>query len=316
MCLMQGSLYMQISNAMKRFIIKIALFFALIVMADFLCGFALRYFAQHAKGGFSQRDAYICDKLETDFLLMGSSRCVRHYNSQIITDSLGLTCYNSGQMGNGIILNYGRLRMIDERKKPKVVIYDITPDFDIFVGDDNHRYLTWLKQHYERNGIADIFEIIDPTEKYKMISQLYRYNSRIIELMSDYLHPISDTRADGFSPLKGELDRTKIKTGSKRVKKLDVDKVKLDYINKLIEELDGVKLYFVVSPRWYGMDSVQIQPIIDICQKRNIPFIDFANNPKYVHQDIYFKDGNHMNERGANEFTRDLIGCLKNEMIQ
>lgn len=316
MCLMQGSLYMQISNAMKRFIIKIALFFALIVMADFLCGFALRYFAQHAKGGFSQRDAYICDKLETDFLLMGSSRCVRHYNSQIITDSLGLTCYNSGQMGNGIILNYGRLRMIDERKKPKVVIYDIAPDFDIFVGDDNHRYLTWLKQHYERNGIADIFEIIDPTEKYKMISQLYRYNSRIIELMSDYLHPISDTRANGFSPLKGELDRTKIKTSSKRVKKLDVDKVKLDYINKLIDELDGVKLYFVVSPRWYGMDSVQIQPIIDICQKRNIPFIDFANNPKYVHQDIYFKDGNHMNERGANEFTRDLIGCLKNEMLQ
>ena len=206
--------------------------------------------------------------------------------------------------------------MIDERKKPKVVIYDIAPDFDIFVGDDNHRYLTWLKQHYERNGIADIFEIIDPTEKYKMINQLYRYNSRIIELMSDYLHPISDTRANGFSPLKGELDRTKIKTSSKRVKKLDVDKVKLDYINKLIDELDGVKLYFVVSPRWYGMDSVQIQPIIDICQKRNIPFIDFANNPKYVHQDIYFKDGNHMNERGANEFTRDLIGCLKNEMLQ
>lgn len=307
---------MQISKDMKQFIIKIALFFTLIVVADILVGFALGYFAQHAKGGFSQRDTYICDKLETDFLLMGSSRCVRHYNPQIITDSLGLSCYNSGQMGNGIILNYGRLRMIDERKKPKVVIYDIAPDFDLFIGDDNHRYLSWLKQHYERNGIADIFECVDPTEKYKMMSQLYRYNSRIIELMSDYLHPISDATADGFSPLKGELDRTKIKTSSKRVKKLDVDKVKLDYINKLIDELDGVKLYFVVSPRWYGMDSVQIQPIIDICQKRNIPFIDFANNPKYVHQDIYFKDGNHMNERGANEFTRDLIGCLKNEMLQ
>lgn len=308
---MQGSLFMQISKAMKRFILNIALFFALIVVADVLCGFALGYVAQHAKGGFSQRDAFICDKLETDFLLMGSSRCVRHYNPQIISDSLGLTCYNSGQMGNGIILNYGRLRMIDERKKPQVVIYDVAPDFDIFVGDDNHRYLTWLKQHYERNGIADIFESVDPTEKYKMISQMYRYNSRIVELMTDYLHPISDAWADGFSPHKGELDRTKIKTDGKKVKTLDVDKVKLDYVNKLIDELDGVKLYFVVSPRWYGMDSVQFQPIIDICQERDIPFIDFSNNPKYVHQDIFFKDGNHMNERGADEFTRDLIGCLK-----
>lgn len=299
---------------MKRFILKIALFFALIVVADYLCGIVLSYVAQHAKGGFSQRDAYICDKLETDFLLMGSSRCVRHYNPQIITDSLGLTCYNSGQMGNGIILNYGRLRMINERKKPKVVIYDVAPDFDIFVGDDNHRYLTWLKQHYERNGIADIFESVDPTEKYKMMSQLYRYNSRFIELMSDYLHPISDARADGFSPYKGEMDRTKIKTDVKKVKTPDVDKLKLDYVNKLIDELEDVKLFFVVSPRWYGMDSVQIQPIIDICQERHIFFIDFANNPKYVHQDIYFKDGNHMNERGADEFTRDLIGCIKDKL--
>lgn len=308
---------------MKRFLVKLALFFALIAIADVLCGFTLGYFAQHAKGGFTQRDNYICDKLETDFLLMGSSRCVRHYNPQIITDSLGMTCYNSGQMGNGIILNYGRLRMIDERKKPQVVIYDVTPDFDIFVGDDNHRYLTWLKQHYERDGIAAIFESVDATEKYKMTSQMYRYNSRIIELLTDFFHPLSDARSDGFSPHKGEMDRTKIKIGGKKEKTPAIDKektpaidnVKMEYVDKLIDELDGVKLYFVVSPRWYGMDSVRFQPIMEICQERDIPFIDFSNNPKYVHQDIYFKDGNHMNERGANEFTKELIGYLKNELL-
>lgn len=313
---MPDSLSMQISDVMKRFLVKFALFFALIAIADVLCGFALDYFAQHAKSGFTLRDNYICDKLETDFLLMGSSRCVRHYNPQIITDSLGMSCYNSGQMGNGIILNYGRLRMIDERKKPQVVIYDVTPDFDIFVGDDNHRYLTWLKQHYERNGIAAIFESVDATEKYKMTSQMYRYNSRIIELMTDFFHTLSDARSDGFSPLKGELDRTKIKIGGKKEKTPAIDNVKMEYVNKLIDELDGVKLFFVVSPSWYGMDSVRFQPIMEICQERDIPFIDFSNNPKYVHQDIYFKDGNHLNERGANEFTKDLIGYLKNELMQ
>ena len=296
---------------MKRFIKNVTLFFVLIAVADVLCGFILGYFAKNAKGGFTRRDAYICDSMKTDILLMGSSRCVNHYNPQIITDSLGMSCYNSGQMGNGIILNYGRLKMIEERKKPKIVVYDIAPDFDLFVGEDNHRYLTWLKQHYERNGIADIFESVDATEKYKMVSQMYRYNSRIIELMTDYFYPIYDARADGFSPLKGELNRTKIKDSGENEKKLVVDSVKLDYINKLIDELDGVKLYFVVSPKWYGMDSLQFRPIRYICQERGIPFIDFANNPKYVHQDIFFKNGNHMNERGADEFTKDLIGCLK-----
>ena len=300
---------------MKRFLVKLALFFALIAIADVLCGFALDYFAQHAKSGFTLRDNYICDKLETDFLLMGSSRCIRHYNPQIITDSLGMSCYNSGQMGNGIILNYGRLRMIDERKKPSVVVYDVTPEFDIFIGDDNHRYLTWLKQHYERNGIAAIFESVDSSEKYKMTSQMYRYNSRFIELMTDFFHTLSDVRSDGFSPHKGELDRTKIKSDSIKEKTPAIDNVKMEYVNKLIDELDGVKLFFVVSPSWYGMDSVRFQPIIEICQERDIPFIDFANHPKYVHQDVFFKDGNHLNERGANEFTKDLIGYLKNELL-
>lgn len=298
---------MQISDVMKRFLIQVAVFFALVAMTDALCGVGFGYLARNAKGGFSQRDTYICDKLETDFLLMGSSRCVRHYNPQIISDSLGISCYNTGQMGNGIILNYGRLRMIDERKKPSVVVYDVTPEFDVFIGDDNHRYLTWLKQHYGRRGIADIFESVDKTEKYKMVSQMYRYNSRIIELMADFLHPIADARADGFSPLIGEMDKSKIRLteGEKTVP--PVDSLKLSYITKLIDELDGAKLYFVVSPSWYGIDSMRFKPIIDICQQRSISFLDFSNDPKYVHQDLYFKDGNHLNARGADEFTRDFL---------
>lgn len=241
---------------------------------------------------------------------MGSSRCVRHYNPQIISDSLGMSCYNTGQMGNGIILNYGRLRMIDERKKPRVVVYDVTPEFDVFIGDDNHRYLTWLKQHYDREGIADIFENVDKTEKYKMVSQMYRYNSRIIELMADYLHPLADGGKDGFSPLIGEMDRTKIRRTEKVSTIPPVDSLKLKYINQLIDELDGVKLYFVVSPSWYGIDSTRFKPIMDICLQRGVTFLDFSNDPKYVHQDLYFKDGNHLNARGADEFTKDFLRSL------
>ena len=307
---------MLISDGMKRFLLKLGLFFPLILIADIALGGALGYLANHVKGGFTQRDAYICNRLETDFLLMGSSRCVRHYNPQIITDSLGLSCYNTGQMGNGIILNYGRLRMMDERRKPKVVVYDINPEFDLLVGDDNHRYLTWLKQHYDREGIDEIFESVDKTEKYKMCSQMYRYNSRIIELLTDFLHPISNARSNGFSPLKGEIDKTKIRAISKEKKMPKVDSVKLEYINKLIDELEGSKLYFVVSPRWYGMDSIQFKPIMEVCKDRGIPFIDFSNDPKYVHHDEYFKNGNHMNARGADEFTKDLIGYLKDKLFR
>lgn len=142
---------------MKRFLIQVVAFLVIVAAVDLASGFVFRHIESKAKDGFTYRDNYICDVLATDVLVSGSSRCVRHYNPQIITDSLGLTCYNSGQMGNGIILNYGRLRMVGERRKPKVIIYDLHPGFDLLVGDDDHRYLTWLKSHYEREGIADIF---------------------------------------------------------------------------------------------------------------------------------------------------------------
>ena len=54
-----------------------------------------------------------------------------------------------------------------------------------------------------------------------------------------------------------------------------------------------------------------LEPIREICRQRNVPFIDFSNDPKYVHQNQYFADGIHMNARGADEFTRDLIKYLR-----
>lgn len=62
------------------------------------------------------------------------------------------------------------------------------------------------------------------------------------------------------------------------------------------------------------MDSIQFKPIMEVCKDRGIPFIDFSNNPKYVHHDEYFKNGNHMNARGADEFTKDFVTILKNQI--
>lgn len=300
---------------MKRFLLQLAAFFAIVALVDVSAGWGFSYLERKAKGGFTYRDQFICNQLETDILISGSSRCVRHYNPQIFTDSLGLSCYNSGQMGNGIILNYGRIKMIDERNKPKIIIYDLHPEFDLLVGDDNHRYLTWLKSHYNRNGIAEIFESIDKTEKYKMQSKMYRYNSRVVELMADFLHPISNAREDGFQPLLGEMDKNKIRkssdSGSKHT--YSCDSLKLNFIRKMIDECEGRELIFVVSPIWYGMDSLQFEPVKEMCAERNIPFYDYSNNPKYVHQDVYFKDGNHMNSKGADEFTKELVSTLRHD---
>lgn len=295
---------------MKKFLLKVVLFFTALLVIDRACGYTLAYMSEHSKGGYTEHFQYITNKTNEDVLIFGSSRAVHHYNPKIITDSLGLSCYNCGQDGNGIILFYGWWNVISQRYHPKWIVYDITPGYDLHVGEDNHKYLGWLKESYDRDGIKDIFLSIDNTEPYKMMSWMYRYNSNWHQIMADYIHPVYEFKNQGFLPLEGSVDLMRIKERTNE-KTIIFDPLKIDYLKKLMEERGGTNIAFVVSPSWYGINEKELQPLIEICNSKNIAFINFGNEKKYIHNAKFFKDGLHLNAEGADEFTKDLMHQLK-----
>lgn len=299
---------------MKKFITKIILLFAIIAIIDCVTGAVMNYVVNHIQVGGQGRDNYICCRSEEDILIFGSSRAVHHYNATMIEDSTGLSCYNCGEDGNGIILSYGRLIMAKERHQPKIIIQDVAAPFDL-LKNDNHKYLGWLKARYNRNGISKIFDDIDRTERYKMFCQSYRYNSKFLQNLFVYFTSISsDTGKKGFRPINNSFDPMKIRKNTKP-EVYEFDSLKVNYIHKFIDLSKGSKLVFVVSPIWNGMDTAKLQPLIDICKSQNILLLDYSNDPKYVHSDIYFHNGTHLNARGADEFTSDLIKALRKESI-
>ena len=300
---------------MKKYIIKIAVFFLLVTIVDLIVGKTFQYLVDHARGGNNGRNNYICNETNQDILIFGSSRAIHHYNPLILSDSLGLSCYNCGQDGNGSILNYGRYQLIYQRYHPQIIIYDIIPDFDLLTGDDNHKYLGWLRAYYDKMGIPEVFESVDPTEKYKMKSQMYRYNSKFIEIVSDYIHPLQSDGILGFRPFNETIDTMKIAKNPVKKANYSFDTLKISYLEKMIDKSKDTKIIFAVSPHLIGMDTLQFQPIIDICKKKDILFIDFSNNPKYVHHNEFFKDGSHLNSKGADEFTRDFIQEMKKRKV-
>ena len=271
----------------------------------------------HAKGGDNGRNNYINNEVKKDILIFGSSRALHHYNPTILSDSLGLSCYNCGQDGNGIILNYGRFQLIKERYVPTLIIYDVMPLYDYMTGEDNHKYLGWLKAYYDKKGIPDLFDTVDPCEKYKMQCQMYRYNTKFIQIISDFVHPFQSKGICGYRPIFSNMDTLKISKKNKNEKHLNnyndvpIDSFKVQYLKKFISEMKNTKLVFINSPLWYGMDSTELKPIIEICEQSNIPFYDFANDMKYVHKNEYYKDPAHLNSKGADLFTKDLIKVLK-----
>ena len=100
---------------MKKFLINIAIFFAIIAVVDFSLGKAFLWLQSTKAKGRTQTEYYICNDLNADVLVMGSSRASHHYVAQLIADSLGMTCFNGGQDGNGIVMQYGRWKMISKQ---------------------------------------------------------------------------------------------------------------------------------------------------------------------------------------------------------
>lgn len=297
---------------MKRFVLKVFIFVLLLGAIDVVIGHFFDHALSKATLTDFGRDNHITNIGTEDILIFGSSRAIHHYNAKMLKDSLGMDCYNCGEDGQGIILNYGRLLMEMERHHPKMVIYDVQPDYDI-EENDNSKYLKWLKPHYDRKGIPDIVKSIDERESWKLLSHLYRYNSEYILLLIALAHSNEKASDNGYFPLNGQMDTMKIdETRAASRTGIKTDSIKIRYLKKMIDELKGCQLVFVVSPTWYGNNSNdKLKEIETICKERNIAYLDFSNLPKYVHQNELFKDGMHLNSKGADEFTKDLIERIK-----
>lgn len=301
---------------MRRFLIRLLAFLSLMFILDRGFGEAMKYLQDHAKGGYVGHHKYILHKSNEDVLIFGSSRAFHHYNPQIIEDSLGKSCYNCGQDGNGIVLFYGWWQLMKDRHKPKMIIYDVNPSFDLLEGENNSKYLGWLRSEYDNDGIKQIFDDIDQTEKYKMQSKMYRYNSKFLQYVIDYIHPIFQISPNGYLPLKGEMDRMKVKElndDKKEYKEFIYDSLKLSYLEAFIKEVKDydICLILVASPVWYGKNDRQFAPLASISKKYGIKFVNYSNDTLFVRNDDMFKDGNHLNAHGADEFTKKICRIIK-----
>lgn len=301
---------------MIKFLVKIGAFLLIILICDVLLGDIFAFLVENAKGGDNKRNNYICNEIDReDILIFGSSRAIHHYNPIMISDSTRMSCYNCGQDGNGAILNYGRFHLISQRYYPKLIIIDVFPTYDLLIGENNQKYLGWLRPYYDKPGMPELFESVDKKERIKMLSNMYRYNSRFVQIISDYLHPMRSEGINGFRPIKDEFDTMKIRKKVINERKPQYDSLKICFIKKLIEESLNTKIVFCVSPYWNGGDTTTFQPIKDLCMDKKIPFIDYSNNSKYVHHNEFFVDGSHLNSLGADEYTRDIINEIKTRNI-
>ena len=305
---------MLVFRAMKSFVYKVVLFLIGFVLIDFVLGLGARYLISHAKGGDTGLNHYICHQMREDCLIFGSSRGMHHYDPNIISDSLGMSCWNCSLDGNGIVLMYGRYEMLSARYTPKLLIYDVQTSFDLLDGD-NHKYLGGLRYDYDEPSIDSIFWRVDKMERYKMLMNGYRYNSQWLQLISDNLHPL---RCDdkGYRPMdKKMLYKPKNDKGTPEA--YQYDSLKLYYMEKLIKscQAKGTKLIFAISPQFETFDDEVYLPLKVMCEKYHVPLVNHYCDKEFVTTQDYFYDSVHMNCTGATRYTKKIVKEIKKKVL-
>lgn len=300
---------------MKRLFIIFALFISVLFVFDRIAGLLLfKTFSQ------SQCiENYTYQKCDEDVVILGSSRAKHHYVPSIISDSLGMTCYNLGENGKNIYFQYASLLLLFQHHVPKVVIYDCF-SVDVIKSDFKYDFgsLSSYYPIYGRN--LDVDSLIDKQgDKYIsriQSSWVYRYNSRFLNYMSDE----GNDKYQGYVPLSGVCKKglsIHIENDN-----LITDESKLEYMQRLIDlcRTNGVEIIFSVSPR-YALNEIdspitlKYEKVAQLCASNEVPFLYYELAPDFLNDGNLFRDIGHLNDNGAKLFTKQFASDIKQYLL-
>lgn len=294
---------------MRKIILKLFIFVAILITFDLGYGIVCEYLVTHPKGGQLKLDQYICDSTKAEVLIFGSSKAQNQYDPEILEDSLGLSVFNCGYHGMGIIFHYGRWKIISKRYIPKVIVFEVLPIVDLMIRDDNSIFINPLRPYYGKvEGIDSIFWNVDPTERYKMLSNTYRHHS-ILEYLSCYR--TSEWYRNGYSqPNDSKLNPESVRNGEVVYK---LDSLKLYYMERFIREVSQkTQLIVCISPMYsFHQDHGGLTLLKDLCKKYEVPVLDHFCDSDFVDNPNLYIDMAHLNREGSIKWSKQIAAELK-----
>lgn len=103
---------------------------------------------------------------------------------------------------------------------------------------------------------------VKPSERFKDLSAMFRYNGKIVDILKDQVVGSGYT-ADGYSPMHGEMKKTPENKTSEG--KSVQDTLKLNMMEEFISRLSQLdtRLIMVASPKYGATSSEAFDPIKD-----------------------------------------------------
>lgn len=257
-------------------------------------------------------------EVETPIVIVGSSRASHHYVTSMIEDSLYKPAYNIGRDGCFFNYNLCVINSILDRYSPELIIWENSNDAFNYEARDP---IETLYPYYKKNKF--ITQLIKKQEKTNirlcLTSNLYRYNSNIHKIIIRYI--LKDTTFDnnkGYLPLTPKHNNQLIlhKNEDTLISNTNYSKLKMLEALLIKAKEKNVKIVMVDSPKYIISQKTHasqiVKNLIDSC---NMVYIDNTNLDEFLQNPEYFNDRTHLNQLGANYYTRFFINQLKSLKI-
>lgn len=296
----------------KISILKKALLFVIVLVAIDVCsGFIFDALYSNSKSGVAYQENQVFNKTNDSILIFGSSRAAFHYKPDIISEKTGLTCYNAGREGMGIYFHYAALLATLERYSPKVVVLDL--DFrDVYDrgGNFGEDVFSDLAPFYGKvNPEFDNYISRNWYDGILYRSNLLKYNKKFFNILTANVVKNKDN-FKGYIPLKGEWN------GEDKVLKNDTFTIGpelIKTINLFITKAQSknIKVILVISPTFKKIKPEFFTIANEIAAQNKVKLVDYSNAEEFVSQKTLFHDSEHLNDKGALLFSKEVAKQIK-----
>lgn len=302
--------------SVKLFFKNLLIFTFIILSVDFLVGSCLRWYYFNESNGLHARTTYTLVKAKEDIIVLGSSRANHHYDSRILEEKFHLSSYNGGRDGNFLLFNIAQAKIILSRYSPKIIIIDLKID-DLFSNSQELDRLSSLLPYYRNNiMIQDIIFMRGWTERIKLLSNIYPFNSEIVTIAAGNFE--FNRKRNNNNDIKGfvslnSFTKDTLSIYNYQLKALDIVKIKL--LQSLLKECEQkkVKVCLVTSPYFLKITNLTLFQSTIRKYFGSVKYVSFLNDTRFNNMKL-FADKFHLNLNGATLFTNILGDSIQSTM--
>jgi hypothetical protein len=330
---------------MAKFLYKIFIFLLILKICDLLLSSFFFWYLQ-SKIALTEDIGSINrlyhDEINADIVFFGSSRTSLHVNPEVIQRATGLTAWNLGMDGSNFEQQEFTLEdYLRHNKSPKVIVFEA----DLVSLDPSLlRFKTELFLPY-RNDSSHTFNLFNPSWDQSLYYWFFSstiYKQEIPTVLADYKNISHRIENGGFTykPLTKNtvvmvnrpdyelVNGAQLKKGqvpdqlpqslpySSPTRQFDFSHIKIrenefEALTRFVNN-KGLTLVFMFPPYMNGdIYEDQRRTASDFYSQlskkyKNIYYLDYSQDPLLANNLNYWWDGNHLNIKGANIFSKEV----------